>query len=206
MHLASTTPFPPGGTLLRVCCAAPADDALAGAAGGSTVLPTHRDQLFDEVYREHLGLMARVTHAFAVERPDREDLFQEILVAVWQALPRFQQQAKLSTYIYRVALSCALNWKRSRQRYRHKVDCFARELPDVTEPQDPRTRERLRWLYAKIHQLPPVDRTLMLLHLDQQGHDDIAAITGLTKANIAVRLHRIKQQLTHQSEEIKNEY
>jgi len=169
-------------------------------------MPTSHEQLFDEVYRQHRGLIAKVTHAFALERPDREDLFQEILVAVWLALPRFKQQSALPTYVYRVAFSCAMNWKRSTRRYRRKIDCFAQELPNLTEPADPRDGERLRWLYAKIHQLPPVDRTLMLLHLDQQSYDEITAITGLNKSNIGVRLHRIKQQLTQLTEEIQNEH
>jgi len=183
----------------------PACSLGSGSIVRPTVMRTSRDQLFEEIYREHLGLIAKVTHAFALEQTDREDLFQEILVAVWQALPRFKEQSKLSTYVYRVALSCALNWKRSRQRYRHKIDCFAHELPDLGEPADPRTAERLRWLYSKIHQLPPIDRTLVLLHLDQLSYDEITAITGLSKSNIGVRLHRIKQQLIVLTEEIKNE-
>src|SRR5665647_1958385 len=111
------------------------------------------DQLFPQVYRDHAGLMVKTALAFAVNAADRDDLFQEILVSVWQALPHFKEQAKLSTYIYRVAHSCALNWKRSRQRYRRKLDRFALETPDLTS--SPAERERVAWLYARIQQLPP---------------------------------------------------
>lgn len=156
-------------------------------------------ELFAEVYRDHAGLMVKTAHAFTNSAADRDDLFQEILVAVWQALPRFKGSAKLSTYVYRVAHSCALNWKRSRQRYQHKLDRFALETPELTA--SPEQRERVAWLYAKIHQLPPLDRTLILLHLDKLSYADMADITGLTESNIGVRLHRIKQQLTQLSEE-----
>ncbi len=161
------------------------------------------DQLFLEVYREHAGLVIKTAHAFTTNAADRDDLYQEILLSVWKALPQFKGQAKLSTYVYRVAHSCALNWKRSRQRYQSKVDRFALEIPDLTS--SPEERERVAWLYARIQQLPPVDRTLILLYLDKINYADIAEISGLSETNIGVRLHRIKQQLTALSEEIPHE-
>lgn len=163
------------------------------------------EEFFAEIYREHAGLIAKTTHAFATEPADREELFQEILVAVWQALPQFSGQAKLSTYVCRVALSCALNWKRSRRRYRQKLERYLELLPAFPETTSPRDRERLRWLYARIHELLPVDRSLILLSLEKLSYGEIADITGLSESNIGVRLHRIKQHLTAQSELVKNE-
>src|SRR3954469_949297 len=155
------------------------------------------DELFATVYRDHAGLMAKTARAFTQHEADRDDLFQEILVAVWQALPQFRGNAKLSTYIYRVAHSCALNWKRSRQRYQHKLDRYALDPTDLSA--SPEQRERLAWLYARIRELPPVDRTLVLLYLDKIPHADIAGISGLSESNVGVRVHRIKQQLAAQS-------
>ena len=151
------------------------------------------DDLFATVYRDHAGLMIKTARAFTHSDSDRDDLFQEILVSVWQALPQFQGHAKLSTYVYRVAHSCALNWKRSRQRYQSKLDRFALETPEL--PAAPEQRERLTWLYARIRELPPVDRTLILLYLDKLPYGEIAEVTGLSESNIGVRLHRLKQQL-----------
>jgi RNA polymerase sigma-70 factor, ECF subfamily len=155
------------------------------------------DALFQEVYRDHAGLLARVARGFTDHGPDRDDLLQDILVALWRALPHFKAQAKLSTYVYRVAHSTALNWKRSRQRYRQKVERFALAPLADHEPAGP-ARERLEWLYARIRELPPTDRTLIMLYLDKVPYTDIAEITGLTESNIGVRLHRIKQHLSAQ--------
>ncbi len=162
------------------------------------------EQCFADIHRDYLVLIVKTTNSFAVDQADRDDLFQEILIALWQAIPRFKAQAKLSTYVYRVALSCALNWKRSRIRYRQKIDQYTQVLPALTTaPKE--DQERLAWLYARIHELPPGDRTLILLSLDRLNYANIAEITGLSESNIGVRLHRIKQQLTAQSEKIKNE-
>lgn len=160
-------------------------------------MPERPDALFHEVYRDHAGLFMRVARGFTDNAADRDDLRQEILVALWQALPHFRAQAKLSTYVYRVAHSTALNWKRSRQRYARKIEGYAFELPDAVAP---REAERLEWLYARIRELPPADRTLLLLHLDRVSYADIAEITGLSESNIGVRLHRLKQQLSAQTD------
>lgn len=159
-------------------------------------MPARPDALFHEVYRDHAGLFMRVARGFTDNAADRDDLRQEILVALWQALPQFRAQAKLSTYVYRVAHSTALNWKRSRQRYVRKIEGYAVELPDHASA--PREQERLEWLYARIREFAPADRTLLLLHLDKVGYAEIAEITGLSESNVGVRLHRLKQQLAAQ--------
>lgn len=164
-----------------------------------------QEELFAEIHRDHFGVIAKTAHAFAPEPADRDDLFQEILVSLWQALPHFNAQAKLSTYVYRVALSCALNWKRSRRRYRQKLDHYTHVLPALPANASPHDQERLRWLYARIHELPPVDRSLILLSLDQVPYGEIAEITGFSESTVGVRLHRIKQHLATQSEAIKHE-
>jgi RNA polymerase sigma-70 factor, ECF subfamily len=163
------------------------------------------EALFAEIRRDHGGLIVRTACAFTPEQVDRDDLCQEILVALWWALPQFNTQAKLSTYIYRVVLSTALNWKRSRRRYSQKLEHYSQALPTLAPEASPRDQERLDWLYARIHELPPVDRSLMLLSLDRVGYDEIAAITGMSESNVGVRLHRIKQHLIAQTKTIHRE-
>jgi RNA polymerase sigma-70 factor, ECF subfamily len=158
------------------------------------------EDLFTEIYRDHAGLVWRAVQAFAQEATDRDELFQDILVALWQALPQFTGQAKLSTYVYRVAFNTALNWQRSRRRYRQKLASYVSLVPAESSSAATEDNPRLRWLYARIHELPPVDRSLILLHLDGVSYQDIADITGLSESNVGVRLHRIKQHLSTQSE------
>lgn len=168
-------------------------------------MPDTPEALFAAIQREHPGLIARIVQAFAPAPDSRDDLCQEILLALWQAIPRFGDRAKLSTYVYRVALNCALNWQRSRRRYREKLENFARMPAATDEHMSPEMRARLQWLYAQIHDLPPVDRSLILLSLDRLDYDTIAEITGLSAANVGVRLHRIKQRLAAAAAEVPNE-
>lgn len=161
------------------------------------------DERFAEIYRDHSGLIARTANAFAPEPSDRDELFQDILVALWQALPQFQAQAKLTTYVYRIALNCALNWQRSRRRYRRKLEGYTSLQ---SEPHESSAEQaQLRWLYTRIHALPPVDRSLILLFLDRLSYSEIAEVTGLSESNVGVRLHRIKQQLISESQSVTHE-
>jgi RNA polymerase sigma-70 factor (ECF subfamily) len=153
-------------------------------------------QLFQEIYTEHIAIVWKTTHAFAISKEDRDDLFQEILISIWEALSNFEARSKLSTYVYRVAHRRALNWKRSQRRYDNKLNRYEASIPELTMAQaNPADQARLDWLYRAINELKSVDRTICLLHLDGLSYREMAEIVGLTEDNIGVRVHRCKQQL-----------
>jgi RNA polymerase sigma-70 factor (ECF subfamily) len=161
--------------------------------------------LFAEATREHMGILLKTAHAFATPA-DRDDLVQEMLLAVWQALPAFDaQRCKLSTFLYRVTQNRAQNWNRSQRRYRRRLDALEHcpHLAFADSPSDAAgagATARLEWLYALIRELPPVDRTVLLLHLEQLSHREIGEVTGLSENHIGVRLHRIKRWLGERRE------
>ncbi|HEX2861691.1 MAG TPA: sigma-70 family RNA polymerase sigma factor [Lacunisphaera sp.] len=162
--------------------------------------------LFDRWVADHAAVLHHVANGFA-EGADRHDLMQELLLAVWRAAPAFRGGAQSSTFIYRVAHNAALTWKRTQKNYRQRLDRFeALEVPAVpSSPAEGRDAEALKHLYAAIRQLPPVDRSLILLHLDGVSYAAMAEIHGLTESNVGVRLNRLKQKLTDAMEEISHE-
>jgi RNA polymerase sigma-70 factor (ECF subfamily) len=149
-----------------------------------------------------MGIFLKTAHGFANGAADRADLTQEILLSAWLALPAYNGACKLSTFLYRVAHNRALNWQRSRSRYHRKLEDFS-EYPHLALGSDDGSarQHQLDWLYGLIRQLPPSDRTLIMLQLDQLSHREIADVTGLSESNVGVRLHRIKQWLSTQKTE-----
>lgn len=146
--------------------------------------------------RDHGALMHHVVNGFATG-DDRNDLLQEILLAVWKSIPAFRGQAKPTTYLYRVCHNAALLWIRTEKNYRRRVEQFHALAPgEPTNATDALTDERLARLYAAIHQLKPLDRSLILLSLDGLSYRDIAEVLGLSESNVGVKLNRIKTQLT----------
>jgi RNA polymerase sigma-70 factor, ECF subfamily len=155
-----------------------------------------RTRLFDEIYTQHTAIVWKTAHTFAVSKEDRDDLFQEILISIWEALPYFESRSKLSTYVYRIAHRRALNWKRSLRRYEDKLTRYESDFPALSGAQpDSADQARLDWLYRAINTLKPVDRTICLLLLDGLSYREMADIVGLTEENVGIRVHRCKQQL-----------
>ncbi len=160
--------------------------------------PATREALFADAMKQHMGIFLKTAFAFAAPA-ERDDLVQEMLLAAWQALPFFDGSSKLSTFLYRVANNRASNWHRSQRRYGRKLAALE-HCPQLTFEADAAGNARLDWLYALIRELPPADRTVLMLHLDRLSHREIGEVTGLTENNVGVRLHRIKRWLAEQKE------
>jgi len=157
---------------------------------------TQQHQCFERWMADHIAILFRVVNGFA-EGDDRHDLLQEIMLAVWKAIPSFRGQAQPTTFIYRVSHNAALTWRRKRQNYAKRVQQYEQSgamnaALDHAQPMD----ERLEQLYAAIRRLPEVDRSLVLLALDGLSYQEMAAIHGISESNVGARLTRIRQQLT----------
>jgi RNA polymerase sigma-70 factor (ECF subfamily) len=154
-----------------------------------------QQERFVEWISAHSAIIHRVVNGFA-RGDDRKDLLQEVMLAVWKSIPAFRQQAKITTYLYRVSHNAALLWIRTQKNYRRRVEEFGATNPAVI-PTDSGASldERLGALYSAIRLLKPVDRSLILMSLDELSYREMADVLGLTETNIGVRINRIKQQL-----------
>jgi RNA polymerase sigma-70 factor (ECF subfamily) len=128
----------------------------------------------------------------------RRDLLQEIHIALWRSLARFDGRCSTRTWVYRVAHNVATSHvirpKTSAPAWVVWQDLDS--IPDTLDEEDRLDRRRtLDRLYDLIHQLRPIDRQVMLLYLEEVDAATIADITGLSAGNVATRIHRLKQQL-----------
>jgi RNA polymerase sigma-70 factor (ECF subfamily) len=164
-----------------------------------------QQQKFTDWLREHGAIVHHVVNGFTTG-DDRNDLLQEVLLAIWRSIPAFRGQAKPTTYLYRVCHNAALTWVRTEKNYRRRVEQFGtaphREFADDA---DSRADERLAQIYAAIHQLKPLDRSLMLLSLDGLSYREMAEVLGISESNVGVKLNRIKTQLTQTLKENEHE-
>lgn len=150
---------------------------------------------FREWHREHRGIILRIARASAFSLPDQEDLIQEISLQIWNSIPSFGGKCKASTWVYRVALNTAITWGRKEKSQRERRQSLAENLHFLKETTEPRN-EKLEWLYEQIRRFDPIDRSLMLLHLDGQSYLEIADILGISEKNVGVKLSRLRQTLT----------
>lgn len=157
-----------------------------------------RDARFREWHREHQGIILRIARATASNLADQEDLIQEISLQLWNSIPGFRGISKSSTWVYRVALNTALAWgRRERSRNESKADLAENLhiLKDSRKPPNP----KLEWIFDQIRKFDPIDRSLMLLHLDGQSYAEIADILGISEKNVGVKLSRLRKTLTRKA-------
>ncbi len=126
-------------------------------------------------------------------KEDKEDLFQDIVLQLWRAYPSFKGQAKVSTWIYRVAINNAITRLRKETR-REKYTGLDEEAFLVAAEED-HSGERLGQMYQAIKKLSEVDRAVTLLYMDNCSYKDISDIMGLSESNVGFKLNKIKTKL-----------
>lgn len=157
---------------------------------------------FQRWLRDHVGLMLKVVRACAETPHDQDDLFQDMLVNLWSSIPNFRGEAKETTWIYRVSINTALVWQRSeRRRHRQHAAFLQREAVVKTKTNSVEERldsELIERLYTAIRQLPKVDASLALMHLDGLTYQEMSEVLGISENYIGVKLTRIRKQLADQ--------
>jgi RNA polymerase sigma-70 factor (ECF subfamily) len=139
----------------------------------------------------------RFLGALGIPPSEREDACQDVFVAVYRSLARFRGEARLSTWIYRIAARGA---GRSRQRRRlHGLlsSLLMREPPPPPEADASERTARLQLLDDLIGRLSEKKRlVLVLFEIEELGVDEIAKIAGCPENTVWSRLHHARAELT----------
>lgn len=154
---------------------------------------TDRNRIFERWFADHKAILFKVARAYGTNQADRDDLFQDIVLQVWNSIPAFRGDCSPSTWIYRIALNSALAWERGQGKHSRGRQDFDASTALLQAPpaQDP----RLEWIYARIAELDEVNRSLALLILDGFSYREMSEILGLSESNIGAKINRIKAAL-----------
>jgi RNA polymerase sigma-70 factor (ECF subfamily) len=139
------------------------------------------------------GLIQKVCNLYCNVREDQEDLFQDIVLQLWRSYPTFRGSAKVTTWMYRVALNTAI----TRLRKETKAERFAELGPEAFQvpAAEGGPSEEMAAMYRAIRRLSQVDQALTLLYLEDCSYRQMAEVLGISEANVGFKLHRIKAQL-----------
>lgn len=146
---------------------------------------------------EHKRTIYTVCFMFSKDQDEVNDLFQEILIRLWNGFDTFRGESDVKTWIWRVSLNTCLNQEKKKSRLGERV-----ELSVDINPYEDTDRDALqiRQLYDRINRLGLIDRSIILLWLENMSYDEIGAIVGISAKNVSVKLVRIREQLKQMSD------
>jgi RNA polymerase sigma factor (sigma-70 family) len=157
------------------------------------------EEQFGRILGTYGPAISRLAYSYERVAGVREELVQEIALAIWQALPHFRGQCSERTFVYRIAHNRGLShvWKRRPEP--QPLD----DLEAADEPMDPRPhpeeqaaklRDHAR-LMSAIQSLPVAQRHIIVLALEGLSHAEVAEVLGITENNVGVRLNRARSAL-----------
>ena len=143
----------------------------------------------------YAGIIIKICRAYSNSQEDFEDYYQEVCLQIWRSKDNFKGNSQWSTWIYRLSLNVCMTLRKSENKRNLQIP-KSNDLPEITNQelfsfQD----ESLEELYTAIKQLSELNRAIILLHLEEKSHKEIAFIIGTNTNNIGVRIQRIKKKL-----------
>jgi RNA polymerase sigma-70 factor (ECF subfamily) len=148
------------------------------------------NNLKDKIYRLCLGFMGNTS--------DADDLFQEVLIKIWNNLDNFREESSINTWVYRITTNTALMSINKINKSKNK---HSNLFPDNLKNENNQVNESFKQdsinkLYQAISSLKEVDRIVISLLLEDNSYKEIAEITGISISNVGVKINRIKKILS----------
>jgi RNA polymerase sigma-70 factor (ECF subfamily) len=159
-----------------------------------------RQAAFRALMEQYEPALWRLINSYEADPSGREDLFQEIALGLWEAIPRFRHESSERTWLYRIAHNIAISAMVSRRRRSQREVPWTNstEGPTAGDPPDRAILldQKRRLMLAAIHGLPGADRQIIVLHLEGLSYEEIEDVSGLSQSAIATRLSRIRDRLS----------
>jgi RNA polymerase sigma-70 factor, ECF subfamily len=149
---------------------------------------------FLDILSAYQGILYKVCLVYFRSEADRQDNFQEIVYQLWKAFPGLRDRSSIGSWIYAVSINTSISRIRSNRKieYREKVP----DLPDQANiAVSFERKESLLLLLNAIHKLDELNKSVMLLYLEEKSYAEIAGILGISVSNVGTRINRAKELL-----------
>ena len=149
---------------------------------------------FAQIVKEHKRQIYTVCYMFSKDADEVADLFQEILINMWKGFPSFRGESSVSTWVWRISLNTCINTRKIRKLETIPLNVNINPYEDVDEE-----GLQVRQLYERINKLGLIDRSIILMWLENLSYEEIGAILGISVKNVSVKLVRIREKLKQMS-------
>ena len=159
--------------------------------------PVSEKEQFIDILNEHKRLLYKVTYSYCRNSDDRKDLEQEIIIQLWKSLKNYNQEFKLSTWIYKIALNVAISHYRKDVKRKATNEPCDEAIFQIAAEEDCNEAyiNKSELLYKFINKLDELNKAIIILYLEDKSYKEISEIIGLTETNVGTKINRIKRKL-----------
>jgi RNA polymerase sigma factor (sigma-70 family) len=161
------------------------------------------DKSFLALIEENKRIIFKICNSYCPNKDERDDLAQEMVYNLWKSYQSFNTNLKFSTWMYRIALNVAISFYRKEKKSAPHVS-ISDHLIILEENTSTEMDNNLNLLLKFINELREIDKSIMLLYLDDKSYKEIAEITGISESNVATKISRIKEKLKSNFQTIQN--
>lgn len=150
-------------------------------------------QEFLRMLSSYQGIIHKVNLVYFKTAADREDNFQEVVFQLWKSYSSLKNREKIASWIYAVAINTSISKLRKRDTL-VLMDTMPESMHRVEEPQVERDMN-IRQLLEAMQRINEIDRSILLLYMEDYSYKEIAEIIGISSVNVGVRINRAKKEL-----------
>lgn len=150
------------------------------------------ERLFLDTLTANDAMIRRVCRTYSTPRTSADDLYQEVVAALWMGLKTFRGSARLTTWLYRVAINSCISTLRRSEMRNISYDAIREDISDDTPDFGKDEYDCLEYLVGC---LGHIDKAILLMWLDERSYSEIAEVTGLNISVVGTRLSRIRSRL-----------
>lgn len=155
---------------------------------------------FEELVNRYKDMAFSIARRVCNSAEDAEEVAQDAFMKAYQALDKFKQESKFSTWLYRIVTNTAISSTRKKKIAMASLDETMIENFSEDEIQENLNQlgseEQSRFVKEAMQQLQPKDALLInMFYTDELSIEEVSEVTGLSQANVKVKLHRIRKKL-----------
>ncbi|HCT94173.1 MAG TPA: RNA polymerase subunit sigma-70 [Rikenellaceae bacterium] len=154
------------------------------------------EQGFINFINENRNIIYKICFLYSNKLQSHDDLYQEVIINLWNAWPKFRGECKVQTWVYRISLNTCVSFLR-RSKARPDSMPLTKNIEVIADEGD---MVKVHELYRLIGNLGKLEKAIVLLYIEERSHDEISNIIGISRSNVAVKLFRIKEKLKLMSE------
>lgn len=160
-----------------------------------------KESRFRATVQENGDRIYRICCCYVRDENIRQDVFQTVLMHIWESLETFKGGSQLGTWIFRITVNTCLGYLRAQRREQKMLADVGGQAQLGGVPVSPAptetcgVRDDVERLYDCIHRLPALDRMLVSLCLEEATTEEIAGVLGISPNNARVKVHRARRAL-----------